>query len=336
MKTRTRELAKPGIFGTVDNPIVVNEKDLREIAETFPEIKTAPVSLNGHWPDPARPRMGNVISVTFDETTKILSGAVEEQDALADAVDQGFFPDVSIGSKRRASDGKMYLHHLAYLGEEPPAIKDLVKAVLGSLEQPAPAAIAAADEAKDCLMIPPATSHQLVLSDPAATNPHPGQLPGNHKEVPMNLEEALAALEEQKKKVSTLEGENTQIKGQLSKLAEKYPDAGIQLSDSDNPQLRTLTTQLRSDKTAAVLQAANGKIPKAKHGLVSALAGQLSIGQTIELSDANGTKTTVSGLDVMKQLLDAIPSPVEPGKLDLSDADKQDKPIDMANIMARV
>jgi hypothetical protein len=128
MKTRVRELARPGIFGSADNPQIVTEKDLQEIAETFPEIGKAPVTF-GHWPDPARPRLGNVISVTWDPVAKVLSGTIEEQYELAKAVDEGYYPDVSIGAKRRAVDGKMYLHHLAYLGEEPPAIKDLVSAI---------------------------------------------------------------------------------------------------------------------------------------------------------------------------------------------------------------
>lgn len=125
MKTRVRELAKPGIYGSVDNPQIVTEKDLQEIAETFPEIKQAPVTF-GHWADPARPRLGNVIAVNWDPVARVLTGTIEEQEELAKAVDAGYYPDVSIGAKRRAVDGKMYLHHLAYLGEEPPAIKDLV------------------------------------------------------------------------------------------------------------------------------------------------------------------------------------------------------------------
>jgi len=63
MKTRTRELAKPGIYGTVDNLTIVTERDLIEISETFPDIKKAPISMNGHWPDLAKPRFSNVIGV---------------------------------------------------------------------------------------------------------------------------------------------------------------------------------------------------------------------------------------------------------------------------------
>jgi hypothetical protein len=158
MKIRKREIAKVGIFGSKDNPQIVNEKDLKEIAETFAEIKKAPVSLNGHYPDPSSPRLGNVISVTYDEKTQILTGEIEEEDILAKYVDVGYFPDVSIGSRQRASDGKMYLHHLAYLGEEPPAIKDLVKEIKDDL------GIAAGDAA-DCRILPSPSEKRLYLSD---------------------------------------------------------------------------------------------------------------------------------------------------------------------------
>ena len=116
MIIRKREIAKVGIFGSKDNPQIVTEKDLQEIAETFPEITKAPVSLNGHWPDAAAPRLGNVVGVSYDGATQTLTGEIEEEAALAEAVDAGYYPDVSIGARQRASDGKMYLHHLAYLG----------------------------------------------------------------------------------------------------------------------------------------------------------------------------------------------------------------------------
>ena len=134
MKIRKRELAKAGIFGSIDNPVVVKESGLEEIAETFSDIKKAPVKLGGHWTE-NRPRLGNVISVTYDKKTKTLSGEVEEQDELSAAVDAGYYPDVSIGAKQRASDGKMYLHHLAYLGDEPPQVKDLESGLAENLSE---------------------------------------------------------------------------------------------------------------------------------------------------------------------------------------------------------
>jgi len=337
MKIRKRKLAKPGIYGSVENPQIVNEKDLREIAETFPEITKAPISMNGHWPDPSKPRLGNVVALSFDETSKVLSGDVEEQDALFQAVEEGFYPDVSIGAKRRASDGKMYLHHLAYLGEEPPAIKDLIKNLEESFEHPeSQEEIAAAEESKDCLLLPSPQAKKLLLSDPEASHPSKPQTPKT-KEESMNLEEALAALETEKKKVSDLTTQNQSYKDQLSKLAEKYPDSEITLADAENPQVKMLTQQLRADKVAGILQAAQGKLPKAKQGLLSALTRQLSVGQTLELSDAAGNKETLSGFEALRRVFEAIPLPVEPGRLDLEDPAQEKTPdIDMAEILKRV
>ena len=168
MKTRTREIAKAGIFGTKDNPEIVTEKDLQEIAETFPEIKTAPIKLGGHWTE-NRPRLGNVVSVEYDKKSKKLFATIEENDVLAKAVDEeGYYPDVSIGAKARASDGKMYLHHLAYLGDEPPAIKDLEQSIATEIQngEADPTQIAAADDDKATLKTyPSSNATQLFLSD---------------------------------------------------------------------------------------------------------------------------------------------------------------------------
>lgn len=333
MKTRLRELAKPGIYGTVDNPIVVSERELREIAETFVDVKKAPVSLNGHWLDPSKPRLGNVVSVTFDEATKTLTGTVEEHDVLASVVDDGFFPDVSIGGKRRASDGKMYLHHLAYLGEEPPAVKNLVSDISRALEgaEPQdddPAALAASDSSP-IISIPSSRAPRLILSDPAATNP-PKEAPAMDE-----LTQAKADLDAEKKKSADQAAEIERYKAQLSKLATKYPDEGIELSDAADPRVAVLTASLRAEKKAGLLRSAAGKVPKGQTHLVEALADNLAIGTSIELSDSSGKKASLSQIDLVQSLLDAIPAPVESGRLDLSDGGDQ-KPLDMSKIMSRV
>jgi hypothetical protein len=82
---------------------------------------------------------GNPKAVTAKDLKEIED--IEEHDILADAAGSGYYPDVSIGARRRAEDGKMYLHHLAYLGQEPPAIENLIA------EIKEPLGIAAADGA---------------------------------------------------------------------------------------------------------------------------------------------------------------------------------------------
>lgn len=333
MKTRMRELAKPGIYGTVDNPIVVSERDLREIAETFVDVKRAPISLNGHWLDPSKPRLGNVVAVTFDESTKTLSGEIEEQDALADAVDQGFFPDCSIGSRRRASDGKMYLHHLAYLGEEPPAVKNLVADISRSLTEAENGEDRlAASDIGVCHMIPSPGAKRLNLSDAAATIPGPDAgasgVQKKPEEAPMKtLEEALAELK-------TAQDENAALKAQLADLAKKYPDAGIQLSDAADERVQALIKQVRDGKKAELLRAAALKVPKAKHDLVIALADSFHTGESIELSDGD-KKVARSQFDVLSDLLASLPRAVEPGKIDLADSDSKEGPVDLSKIKGK-
>lgn len=305
-----------------------------EIAETFPEIKKAPVSLNGHWPDPAKPRMGNVVAVTFDETTSTLFGDVEEQDVLAKSVDDGFFPDVSIGAKRRASDGKMYLHHLAYLGEMPPAIKNLISDISDSLTDPNFESLAASDSA-DVFRLPSVQAERLNLSDPAG-QPPAGSDKSEEEEESMTLEEALAKLKEAEEKNTALTAENEKYQGQLKELAEKYPDSGISLSDSD-PRVGKLMGELKAGKKAALLKSAEGKFPKAKEPLLVALADSMSATSSIELSDGE-EKKNLSQMDLLKNVFEAMPSPVSEGRLDLSDegSGEDQEPIDMNALMSRV
>ena len=190
MKTRTRELAKPGIFGSTDDPQIVTEEQLREIAETFPEIKKAPVTF-GHWPDPARPRLGNVIAVQWDPDKKVLTGTIEEQDELAKAVDEGYYPDVSIGAKRRAVDGKMYLHHLAYLGEQPPAIKDLIDSINKELMPDI-----AASDFEGAISLPSPGSKQVESASPPTATPSAKAPDADNKSSDLALSDAQKATEE--------------------------------------------------------------------------------------------------------------------------------------------
>ncbi len=280
MKTRTRELAKPGIFGSADNPQIVTEKDLQEIAETFADVQKAPVTF-GHWPDPARPRLGNVIAVQWDPNTKVLSGTIEEQDELAKAVDEGYYPDVSIGAKRRAVDGKMYLHHLAYLGEEPPAIKDLVAAINKELMPD----IAASD------------------FDGAVSLPGPN---------------AAQVEPKQAQSAQALPGDGKPGSGVSSDTS---PVIALADASKSVDEARKLEAQLRALKKDALLKAAAGRIPKAKEPLLIALSDSLSITDTLELADEAGAKRTVSPVDLFTELIQSLPMPVQEGRLTLSDPD---------------
>jgi hypothetical protein len=210
MRTRKREIARAGIYGTADNPRFVTEKDIAEIAETFSDVHRAPIQF-GHNTNAAAPRLGNVISVYSDPDSKTLYADIEENDTLADAVDSGYYPDVSIGAKQRAKDGKMYLHHLAYLGQEPPAIKDLIA------EIKEPMGIAAADN-EDIVQFPPPGDFLMNLSDPVH---------------PKKGDAALTNEEAQK-----LRDENARLKSEIEKRDLALSDSAKQKTAADIGRLK--------------------------------------------------------------------------------------------------
>lgn len=303
MKLRKRELAKVGIYGSKDNPVIVTEKDLQEIAETFTDIGKSPVSLTGHWLDASQPRLGNVTSVEYDKTTQTLSGEIEEDDTLADAVDQGYYPDVSIGAKQRASDGKMYLHHLAYLGEEPPAIKDLkteIKETLGF----------AASDKDNYKELPCTTSKRLSLSD---------------IETFLNENKEVSGESSQKPSPSGLDSPLTQTPPQESLMEKEEIEAlqaeNARLKEANGQNEKLLSDQAATQKTAdieALKKATEGKLSEPETKKLLALCDSFDAGKTIELTDGN-TKSTVNPIKVLADIFATIPLKVAPGTLNLSD-----------------
>jgi hypothetical protein len=321
MRTRKREIAKVGIFGSKEEPQIVTERDLKEIAETFGDIAKAPVVF-GHWPRAEDPRPGNVVSVAYDEAAQSLSADIEEDDALADAVDSGYYPDVSIRAKQRAADGKMYLVHLAYLGQEAPAIKDLAASVKDSLS------IAAA-EASGARAFPSPSERQLYLSDippktaltkdmeetPGTgngTQPRPearpdtagtgGNSPGGEGS-PNQAEEVLVDKEEAQK----LREENERLKAESQAKDLALSEAAGRQREAERERLKA---------------ALDGKVPKGLQAKVLELSGAFDEGKTIELSDeaAPGGKRKTSGTELLLEIISALPKPVEPGALSLSDS----------------
>lgn len=287
MKTRKREIAKVGVFGSLENPTAVRESDLLEIVETFKDQKTAPIKLGSHWSE-NRPRLGQVVGLEYDKKTKSLMATIEEQDVLAKAVDEdGYYPDVSIGAKQRASDGKMYLHHLAYLGDEPPAIKDLEQQIAKDLEEAEKQAIAASDAEKDFVVFPGTNEKVLALSD--------GIKKEEKKEVSMTEEE-----------IKAMQEENARLKAE-NEAKEKM------LSDSAKAQLEREKEDLR--------KAAEGKVTQPEMEKLMALADTFGEAKTIELSDSNGGTKSERPLAVLAGIFAGMSHKVETGEMNLSDSD---------------
>ena len=315
MKIRKRELAKAGIFGSIDNPVVVKESELEEIAETFPEIKKAPVKLGGHWTD-NRPRLANVISVTYDKKTKTLSGEVEEQDELSAAVDAGYYPDVSIGAKQRASDGKMYLHHLAYLGDEPPQIKDLESQIAETLSD-AEKNIAAADNSdnEDVLSYPSTAEKQLYLSD--SPNIEPKNTDKKSDPTPVNspVTESTAVdvpnggLSMTEEEIKAMKAENERLKAENESKEKMLSDSMAAARERDKEALR---------------KAAEGKVTQPQMDSLMALCDSFQDGKTIELSDSDGKKKTENPISVLTGIFESLKPKVEEGALNLSDSEPKE------------
>lgn len=298
MKTRTREIAKVGIFGSKENPEIVTEKDLQEIAETFAEIKTAPVKLGGHWTE-NRPRLGNVVSVEYDKKSKKLFATIEENDVLAKAVDEeGYYPDVSIGAKARASDGKMYLHHLAYLGDEPPAIKDLEQSIATDIKngEADPTQIAASDDDKTTLKTyPSSNAKQLFLSD---TDPNLSTKKVEDKE--KSKTEEIMAEEE----IKAMQEENAKLKAEIEAKEKMLSDSKAAQHAADKENLK---------------KACEGKVTESELEQIMALSDSFEEGRTITLSDGD-KKTEERPTQILARIFQNMPKKVEPGILNLSDS----------------
>ena len=306
MKTRKREIAKAGIFGTKESPVIVTEKDLKEIAETFPEIKSAPV-IFGHYQRASSPRLGNVTSVAYDAKTKTLTAEIVEADTLADAVEAGYYPDVSISAKQRAKDGKMYLVHLAYLGQEAPAIKDLRDTVSDTLG-------IAASESEGAIDFPSPTEKQFYLSD---TPPEKNFLDNkkNKDEAPADGGEGESA-NQSKEAFSMTEEEARQLREENERLKQEAQEKDLALSEAGKQQRAVYRQRLKS------IMDEKG-IPKAVQEKALSLSDSLESGKEIELSDAGTAdgKRKVSPADCLIEIISSFTKPVETGVFNLSDGE---------------
>ena len=308
MKIRKRELAKVGVFGSVENPVVVTERDLEEIAETFAEIKKAPIKLGDHWSSD-KPRLGNVVSVSYDKTTQTLSGEIEEREELSKAVDDGFYPDCSIGAKRRAADGKMYLHHLAYLGDEPPAIKDLYSSLAEELNEDE---IAASDSSVS--MMPSAKSRRLYLSDKA---PEKSGADANNKEQPITGVGGGITSMPSSVPVSNTNKESSMTEEEIKRIQAENNALKVENEKKDK-LLSDRFAQVRKAEKEMLKKAASGKVTAAQLEQLMLLSDSFEDGKTLELSDSAGKKA-VSPTQLLTEIFEGLPKKMQEGALNLSD-----------------
>jgi hypothetical protein len=333
MKTIKRELAHVGMFGQDGSGVLVTRQDLAEVAETFDGV--SPITL-GHELADWMPKFGDVKKIELSADGNSLSGELDINDVLADAVDEKFYDHISVGLPRRASDRKRYLHHVAFLGAVPPKIRDLkMFADLGVLNfsdeksfdcfadaQPAPA------PASDDI----AVAIQRIADKGRAAWP---------------LEETVKALSELTSLATEMIIGGATIPAALRDQMQTFADrikhvAGTAGKEEDvevkeeNDNLKKELADLRASGLAVAKEgikaAMEGRIPKAKHGLVLELADRLGGAETIELSDEDGSKEKVSSIEVLRRVLESIPKPVAEGRQDFGDQAEPDKPLDASKI----
>lgn len=290
MKPMKLEIARVGIFG--QDGTVVTKDQLREVADTF--TGRAPIVL-GHRLADFMPAFGYVVGVQYNDESETLLGDVELTDVLADAYDTGYYRNWSIGIRRRAEDGKVYIHHLAMLGQQPPAIRDLN--------------VIAASEAVNM-----DAEEYWTTSKPQA--------------------EAAAAQEATQTDTNLSDARNGAPQGGAADQTQhKEQDMSEELKETQQ-KLTDAVARLRKGAKRNLLQAVEGKLPKDWHALVLELADRMPAEDAIELSDGSGEKRQVSSLELLTEIFKAIPSPVAPGEADLSDDANRNQGADYSGLAA--
>jgi hypothetical protein len=271
MKTITRELVKVGTFGSIDGkPVTITPQMLADIKTTFDG--KVPVTL-GHTLADWMPKFGTVTKLREDLSTPAsLVFDQEMNDVLADAVDQKFYEESSVGI-RRNTEGKYYLHHNGMLGAVPPKIRDLKNfADLGAVYM----GDQEGEDPKAQIVIKTGVEEKAPAQEPVP------------EEKPTPEEEKVDA---------QLKAENEALKTQLADV----------------------NAQALKNAKAGLTTVMDGRIPKAKQALVLNLADQLGVEEKLELADESGGKESVTGIEILRRVLDSIPKAVNPGRAELGD-----------------
>jgi hypothetical protein len=215
----------------------------------------------------------------------------------------------------------MYLHHLAYLGEEPPAIKDLVKEIRNDL------GIAAADSAGG-RVLPSPSEKRLYLSDTPPKNKtnlnsEMESAPKSGAEQPSSLDGGSGAAgsgegsANQIKEVGMTEAEQKALREENERLKAENEKKSLALSDAEKQKKEADRERLKAAMDGA-------KVPQGVREKVLRLSDSLESGKTIELSDSEAPegKRGVSPADCLIEIISAFPKPVETGVMNLSDGDE--------------
>jgi hypothetical protein len=126
MVTRILQLAKTGVY----NNNSLTDEILAEVAASGAGHKRIPIVF-GHDLNDRNPKWGDISNLRFEPP--FLVGEARMHDELDKAFTSGLYDNWSVGLCKDAG-GKWYLHHLAILGEMPPAIKELQEIIKDTFE----------------------------------------------------------------------------------------------------------------------------------------------------------------------------------------------------------
>lgn len=348
------ELVRTGKY----NGISITEDDIEELKENFKG--EVPITL-GHSLADFMPALGWVKAVQVKDGSLI--GEVELNDLLKDAYDQGLYRKWSVGI-RKDGEGKKYLHHLAFLGEVPPKIKDLkVFKPIEMSDVVETWTFEAADR-------PPSLSSLEVVErdwdasearrrvfekygidglkeyclyrDPEADPENKTAykflvvdiVDGEPKIIRKALSAALAYLHGARG-VKIPEEVRRKVEPKIERLIEKEKEENMADEELERTKEKVvkLEAEIRNLKKEALKAAISGKVPQAKHSLVMELADRLRLDEEIELSDEEG-KTKLSAIDILVEIFKSIPVPVKVGEMDMGDI--KDEGIDARKVLNRI
>ena len=274
------ELTKTGAYVNGDRAVTVTKEILAQADETF--VGSVPLAI-GHAQDERLPKIGEVLQVSLKDGGNTLAGIVDFN-KIGDALfGEGLYDQWSVALKKNA-EGKYYLHHVAFLGEVPPAVKGL--RILEDLDLSDPdietVQFQKPEKGEGYCLLPSSGENQQKESVMAKTVEE--------------LEQELAA---EKEKTANLEKEN-----------------GVLLSDKQKNQ-----AAVKADSIARVKKAAEGKIPAGELPALIALADSLPTGE-IELKDGEGKVEKISPASLLERFLSGMKPIVgdnPPLEIDLGD-----------------
>lgn len=287
------QIARTGTFGADGRSISL--QDLQDVLDTFDG--KAPVSL-GHYA--ARqdwmPSWGNVENLMLErdgEGGGTLVADISIRDVLWDAIRSGFYPGWSVSIPVNP-DGRHYLHHLAFLGAMPPAIRDLK--IIQTADGQVPDDAVRSDGGKE---FQPEVSAIYSYADfPESGKAHEVKKEGSEK-----TEEDTADVEEGD---TESPGEETKD----TKKAEAEPEKGDSEPEAIGKARRIYAAGVR----ASLDRAMEGKVPPAVRKKVHEFADEAVVSWDFR-DDAEEPRI----ITLFKEILESIGKMPSIGRMDFSD-----------------